>query len=569
MILQVATDHYEEQRRITADVLASAQRVWGRRPPGVFDEWFAEHVDELTALLMGGQERAVMGADEYVAAALAEAGTVIDPDVEINPSRLVGVASDGRPIDTLLENAVINAKRAVEQAPESGSVAALQAWNGVGLDSLMLYMHTQIADAARVATGLAVATRPGAGYVRMLVPPSCSRCVILAGRFYRYSDGFLRHPKCNCRHIPAREDTAEDLRTDPMAYFGSLTTAQQDKLFTRAGAQAIRDGADINQVVNARRGAHGLDVAGRVRRQDVYGQQLHTTTEGVTKRGIAGKVLRERGRNARRTPRLMPEAIYELAGSREEALQLLRMNGYVLDGPGRPPRRGGAVVKAGTSTELTPRVAGGSGGGRPPGPPVTGHDLAVPSDDDPFDGIPFPHEYSLIQNHRLLSSSERETIGLYTQGDYLAINRALRGDIPMTPEVEQQVLELRAALGKFPLPRAYRTSRETEAADLGLASAMISADIIGDVLVEDGFMSTSGLKNPPKIVDREDPVILDVLVPEGTPALLLTEDLTRASASEREVLLIDARELYVLGVFFDEELQLWRIQTRVLGGGEA
>lgn len=139
----------------------------------------------------------------------------------------------------------------------------------------------------------------------------------------------------------------------------------------------------------------------------------------------------------------------------------------------------------------------------------------------------------------------------------------------MTPEVEQQVLELRAALGKFPLPRAYRTSRETEAADLGLASAMISADIIGDVLVEDGFMSTSGLKNPPKIVDREDPVILDVLVPEGTPALLLTEDLTRASASEREVLLIDARELYVLGVFFDEELQLWRIQTRVLGGGEA
>ncbi|ORJ92584.1 hypothetical protein A6F55_23755 [Prescottella equi] len=330
MILQAATDHYEEQRKISGVVLARAERIWGRRPPADFDAWFAEHVDELTGLLAVGQQRAVMGADDYVAGVLDEAGTPVDPDVEINPSRLVGVASDGRALDSLLYGAVITAKGAVGKSAEPGSVAALQAWRGPGLHALMLRVHTQLADASRVATGLAIAARPRVGYVRMLVPPSCSRCVVLAGRFYRYSAGFLRHPKCNCRHIPATEDTAGDLTTDPREFFDSLDTPQQDKLFTAAGAEAIRDGADINQVVNARRGAHGLDVAGQLQRQNVYGQQLFTTTEGVTKRGIAGKVIRTRGRTARRTPRLMPEAIYELAESREQALRLLRMNGYVL-----------------------------------------------------------------------------------------------------------------------------------------------------------------------------------------------------------------------------------------------
>lgn len=42
--------------------------------------------------------------------------------------------------------------------------------------------------------------------------------------------------------------------TGPGDYFESLDRAEQDKIFTKAGAQAIRDRADINQVVNARRG---------------------------------------------------------------------------------------------------------------------------------------------------------------------------------------------------------------------------------------------------------------------------------------------------------------------------
>ena len=51
-----------------------------------------------------------------------------------------------------------------------------------------------VADAARGAESVSIATRPRVGYVRYLSPPSCSRCAILAGRFYRWSTGFLRHP---------------------------------------------------------------------------------------------------------------------------------------------------------------------------------------------------------------------------------------------------------------------------------------------------------------------------------------------------------------------------------------
>jgi hypothetical protein len=162
---------------------------------------------------------------------------------------------------------------------------------------------------------------------------------------------------CDCVHIPAAEDIRDEVRTDPTQYFDSLTEAQQDAAFTRAGAQAIRDGADIAQVVNARRGAAGIGYAagrlteaektmlrggrqrGHLERASVFGQDLFVTTEGTTTRGAAGVRLgaRETGRKTNgsryrvaRAPRLMPESIYEIAGgNRDEAIRLLKRNGYI------------------------------------------------------------------------------------------------------------------------------------------------------------------------------------------------------------------------------------------------
>jgi hypothetical protein len=321
MLPQTSAEHYAEQQRMTLLTLAEIRRVWGRNPPRRFEDWFNRNIEVLIGLIELAQTRMVSGADDYVSAVLDELGTPVIPDVEIVPESLVGIASDGRALDGLLYGTVITAKHAVSEG-----AAPAEAWATAGSQALMM-VHTQLADTSRSAVGLGITARRNVGYVRMVSQPACARCVLLAGRFYRKA-GFARHPHCDCRHIPAREDRAGDLTTDPRRYFNSLTEEQQNRTFTVAGAAAIRDGADINQTVNARR---GMTIAGgTAQRRNVYGRQLLTTTEGVTRRGFAGQRIRSRGRDPQTTPRLMPEAIYELSDDRDEILRMLRLNGFIL-----------------------------------------------------------------------------------------------------------------------------------------------------------------------------------------------------------------------------------------------
>ena len=153
---------------------------------------------------------------------------------------------------------------------------------------------TQTADAGRVAVGVAMAVEPAVtGWVRMLVPPSCGRCAVLAGRRYRWSDGFARHFRCDCQHIPEVEDAADNLRIDPVPYFAGLSREDQDHYFGKSVAQNIRDGADMNRAVNATR---STSVAGR-----------------------------EGGARARMTP----ERIYTTSTSRADTVRSLRRHGFI------------------------------------------------------------------------------------------------------------------------------------------------------------------------------------------------------------------------------------------------
>jgi hypothetical protein len=163
-----------------------------------------------------------------------------------------------------------------------------------------LAAHTQVADAGRVADLTGMTGRGSPGFVRMVVGATCSRCIVLAGRWYRWNAGFDRHPKCDCVGIPAAENDI-DLRTDPKKVFASMTAVEQDQVFTKAGAQAIRDGADMAKVVNARRGM-----------QTAADGRLYTTEA------------------AGRRPRLMPEQIFRDAKDRDDAVRLLRLHGYIL-----------------------------------------------------------------------------------------------------------------------------------------------------------------------------------------------------------------------------------------------
>lgn len=180
-----------------------------------------------------------------------------------------------------------------------------------------------------------------------------------------------------------------------------------------------------------------------------------------------------------------------------------------------------------------------------------------------FDELAYPSEYNPMQNISLLTAEERDVIGAYTLGDYALINEALRGHRPMTDPVSHDAVVLRGALAKFPLESAFRVSREVSSADLGLSPGEDPERLIGDELLEAGFMSTSGFRVPPKILERVEPIWLDLALPEGIPALMLGEELTLATANEREMLVVDARAILPVAVGWNSEHQVWIVSAQV------
>lgn len=328
-----ATDLYSSQKALAQRVLGQARLLWSRLSPADFDASWRFVGPRLMAVLTAGQFEAAQAGADSVPLILSQLG-IDSPSVAVDAYPFAGVASSGAPLVDVLYEPVIDAKVRVARG-SSARVALDQA--STLLDGIVL---TQIADAGRGGASVGVAARPRVGYVRMLNQPSCARCTVLAGRFYRWSAGFLRHPRCDCRHVPSTEDVAGDLRTSPSGYFRSLPASEQERVFTKAGAQAIRDGADISQVVNARRGMTAA--SGRIQSSKVFGRDLYLTTEGTSVRGAAGRRLAERGTRVQpsgnrtlryaNAPRLMPESIYQIArGDRDEAVRLLRLNGFIAD----------------------------------------------------------------------------------------------------------------------------------------------------------------------------------------------------------------------------------------------
>lgn len=354
-VAALAADRRRAQQSVAARVWALIRPMWARiDPAAVLPSWDGAAARPVLTVMTGGQLAAAAGAQAYVAAVLQAQAAEPDPVGTVAGSALAGVASDGRDLATLL--------RQPAQDTVGRMAAGMRAEEALrqGLGQLERIVFTQTADAGRVADGVAIANdRTARGYVRMLTPPSCSRCVVLAGKWFATNAGFQRHPRCDCRHVPAAENVAGHWTTSPSAYFRRLSAAEQDQVFTGSGARAIRNGADIRQVVNARKGALGLTPAGNGRLTDeekralrggrdrgalqttrAYGRDVYTTTEGVTTRGVAGARLgaRESGTKTggsryrrARVPRLMPEQIYlDAGGDRDEAVRLLKRFGYIL-----------------------------------------------------------------------------------------------------------------------------------------------------------------------------------------------------------------------------------------------
>lgn len=293
-------------RELEVLALGISRRFWRKlNPSDLTGSWVRSLAGLQPAIEQIQFQAAVLGGG-YSASALAAQGVYEAPRSFLNPSGFVGSAPDGRSLSGLLYSPVTQVKTALGAGATPGQALV------IGRGALERNVQTMVADTGRAAASVDIAARPRVGYVRMLAPPSCARCVVLAGKFFRWNTGFQRHPRCDCRHIPSRENIAGAHTTDPYEYFRSLSAADQDRLFTKSGANAIRDGADVFQVVNSRR---GMKPGGLV------------TTEGTSRAGNFG-----RGRQ----PRLTPEGIYSQGLSREDTLRLLERNGYILPGGQQP-----------------------------------------------------------------------------------------------------------------------------------------------------------------------------------------------------------------------------------------
>lgn len=313
------------QQALKASAVLATRRAWGRVDPADISGSWSELASPLATLLGGLQRRASADGAAMVASVLEEDGTPVSPVAPINAGAVSGFLGQGFPAEDMLELGGVRAKALIANGmkPDAALSAA-----GVMLTGMV---ETGMADAGRQGSMLGVLARPKVGYVRMLNPPSCPRCAILAG-FPSSRVPFARHPRCDCRAIPTLEDTGKDYTTDTRAYFESLGQSEQDRLFTKAGARAIRDGADINQVVNARRGMYTVQTPGSFK--------WIATREGTSRRGHgfaamhnAGWVRPTDGVSGRKNldrVRLMPETIYQVARSEEHALDLLRKYGYIL-----------------------------------------------------------------------------------------------------------------------------------------------------------------------------------------------------------------------------------------------
>lgn len=297
----VALDHYRARQRLVRAVASEAARLWRQVDLEALDASWSARLTRMMVALAGAQRAAAQAADGYLAEVLEQQGLRTAAAAALDPAAFAGTAADGRALDALLHRPVIATKTAIAAGQP------LERAFATGMANLDLIVRTETADAGRLADQVSLTAHRGAdGYVRMLVGKSCPRCAILAGKRYGWNAGFRRHPRCDCIHIPAREDSADDLRTDPKAYFQSLSRDEQDRLFTKAGAEAIREGADIGRVVNSGRGMYAAG-----------GRSL--TREATTRRGTGQRI------------RLTPAQIFrEANGNRDETLRLLRLHGYLI-----------------------------------------------------------------------------------------------------------------------------------------------------------------------------------------------------------------------------------------------
>lgn len=326
----LALDHLRRRDELSGRVARRAALLW--RSVGVqnIDAGWDRIAPQLERVVAAGQYQAAAMAPRYTSAALAEQGAQVSSGA-IVASAFAGVTLDGREVAPELYSAATTTKRLI-----AGGVGVGQAFR-IGTSLMSLLTGQLVRDAGNMADKVSAVSRGTVQYARVLNPGACSRCAILAGTG-NFTKHFERHPGCKCTTVPVRngEKAPEGIYSSAGDYFNSLSKAEQDRIFTKSGAEAIRNGASENAVVNARRGMYAVQQPGslvaRATPRTLVGPdgkpfQAYTTTVNRMK---AGSPYRVDGSRRSSSVRLMPETIMRLAdGDPVKAKELLRQFGYL------------------------------------------------------------------------------------------------------------------------------------------------------------------------------------------------------------------------------------------------
>jgi len=296
-----------------------ARREWLKIDPN--GDWLAQWqrlLPRFQAVVLAAQVGAATDGSASVATALLEAKRPEPKIAAVNPAAFAGwvipswTGENGVSLTDYLLTPIVTARNA------SGNPQDMLAAGGKILESLTQYA---VADAAAHAhDAQVVATRNT--YSVFTEPGSmCQRCAVLVGKRYKPGAHVHRHPNC---------DGVMEARSDADPFEVPSLDPSRIKDLTIGQREAIGQGADMNQILNAKRqGA----ISG------IY------TTEGTTRRGFGYHAMKTRhsafnkaadrklpGKRYASTTvgRLSPETIYRVAKDRTDMLRLLRTYGYIL-----------------------------------------------------------------------------------------------------------------------------------------------------------------------------------------------------------------------------------------------
>lgn len=322
-----ALSHLRQLDALASVVADDLARVWRGAKKNNLEGSFTALAPVIAAMLAEGQRTAASYSDGYLDAVQADYGDS-GSQGSVVPGAFAGADRAGLEVVPDLYGSVLTTKRLLGNGWQFAD--AFQA----GATEMTLMAKTIVSDTGRSADQVAMNARGYTQYVRVVQPGACSRCAILAG-IQSSKTAFKRHVSCRCTSAPYKTGTKGF--TTPDEFFDSLSRAEQDARFTKAGAQAIRDGANPVSVVTARRGTN-LNYRGRTeltagqrrrlqpvtvgKKADGTPLRVFATTESTTKSAAWG--ARHSGQI-----RLMPEEIYRMSDDHDEIVRLLGHFGYL------------------------------------------------------------------------------------------------------------------------------------------------------------------------------------------------------------------------------------------------